>query len=533
MSFALLSWLIVLPFFAAIALLGIELVIRGLWNRALPASAWWITGLLASVGNATLATLLWLRFEPAEVRFQFVEHATWLPQFHANYLVGVDGIALALVMLCTLLPPFVWLGLRREIIDTGKFYAFSLLTLQTTVIGALLSLNLLVFYAFWELSIVPLAFLVAAGRRATPREAVLPFVGTALLGSFALLFAILVLSTLRSDPALELSGRALDFIVPVDAPGGALRDLRVPLWGETLWWRTQPVLFSAFALAFATRMGLFPFHTWLSASSVVAPRGGSILVLAMVLPSGAYGFFRFALPLFPDVALGWSTALVVLATFGLIFGGLIAWAHDDLQRATATACFASLHVAIIGFFSLTGEGFEGGALFLVTHGFFAGGLLVMVSRLLARRNDARLQAWGGLAGVAPVAAGFFGVFLLAGGGMPGFGAFVSNFLVLLGSYRVHPTLSVIATLGVLLIAAVLLRLLWRVAFGPKAPGETPELRYSERLLLCALLLPSLWVGLYPETVLRRLHPSVLELCAVIEKKASAEALRDHGWTGCH
>ncbi len=523
---ATLGWLIFVPAFVAVGLAGVELLLRGLFSRTFPMVGWWFVGFAGTVVNAVISLRLWAAFAPADVSFQFIEYAPWMPNFGANYLVGVDGVALVIAVLISWVCPLVWIACRREICESGKFQAFFLLALETAWLGALCSLNLVLFYVFWELSILPIAFLLASGGRAAPKEAVLPFAGVALAGSLPMLGAIIVLSSLGADPLLEEGRHALDFIAPVGAAGQGLRELAVPLWGEAVWWKTQPVLFAAFGLALASRMGLFPSHAWLSEASSRAPRSAAILLVAIAPLLGAFGFFRFALPLFPDTVLAWSYPLVLLCTVGLLYGGIVAFAEDNARRVIAFACFASLHLAAIGLFSFTGGGLEGTALFLCAYGLAAAGLSLIASHLQRETSEPAhsIPLYGG---VAVLLAAVF-----VGAGLPGSSLFVSKFLVLLASYPIYPKTSLAATFGLALITVVLMRFGWRAAF--RAPGVSGlHFGWAERVLLAGVLLPSLWIGFHPEPVLRRVHPSILELCAVIEDKARRDLLREHDWKGCH
>ncbi|NNL87050.1 MAG: hypothetical protein HKP27_15415 [Myxococcales bacterium] len=532
MTVATLGGLIFFPLLAAIAWLGVELMLRGLWARAIPTSLWWSVGFAASVVNAAIAGLVWSSFEPTEVRFQLVEYARWLPDFGANYLVGVDGLSLLLSVFVAGLSPLVWLRYRREICAVGKSYAFFLLAFETTLLGTLLSLNLLLFYVFWELSLLSMALLSAGRSSASPREAVLPFAGVAAAGSLPMLLAILVLASLGPDAELAAGRHILDFIAPVEASGSALRDLRVPTWGEAVWWKTQPALFAAFVLAFVSRSGLFPLHVWLIPTSTAIPRSAAVMLMAALPLLGIYGLLRFAIPMFPESAFAWSPVLVAVATVGLLYGALIALVERDPRRIAVYVSLAALHLAIIGLFSLSGEGFEGATAFLLTYGIAVAGLLFAIDRLGAEPGAEPAEERP----IEPAGLSPFSLIMLVGvafamGGLPGSGGFVSQLLVLLGSYSVYPVISALATLGLGLLIIVLLRLVRRVSSAESSSSRF--FRVDEGVVLLAALVPTLWIGLYPEPVLRRLHPSVLELCAVVETKVSSETLEKHGWRGCH
>ena len=292
-------------------------------------------GLAASLATFALSVLLWHAFDPTQTGYQFVEWAPWMPEWGIHWFVGIDGISLLLVVLTTFLVPLVLVSSWNDVAKSVRSYVFFMLFLETGMLGAFVSLNLFQFYVFWELMLVPMYFII--GIWGGPRRvyAAVKFFLFTMVGSLLMLVAILVIYYLNFEQ--HGAGIGLNFDL-VRAPGSvhpALLETSIPLLGQAVWWQTQPWLFAAFALAFAIKVPLVPFHTWLPDAHVEAPTGGSVILAGVLLKMGTYGFVRFALPLFPAAAVEYAPVMFALAVIGILYGALVAMVQSDVKKLVA------------------------------------------------------------------------------------------------------------------------------------------------------------------------------------------------------
>jgi len=295
------------------------------------------------------------------------------------------------------------------------------------------------------------------------------------------------------------------------------------------WWQTQTWLFLAFALAFGIKVPLVPFHTWLPDAHVEAPTGGSVILAGVLLKMGTYGFVRFALPLFPVASVDFAPLLFGLALVGILYGALVAMVQEDVKKLVAYSSVAHLGFVMLGMFALNVEGLEGSVLQMVNHGLSTGALFLLVGMIYERRHTRRIADFGGIAKPMPVFAALFGIVVMSSIGLPFLNGFVGEFLILLGTFRAGPGAAVAATFGVVLAAVYMLWMYRRVMFGPVENAENRgliDLGLREKAVLVAILVPIVWIGVYPETFLKRLHPPVLELLRVMEQK-SAQVAQSH------
>jgi len=312
----------------------------------------------------------------------------------------------------------------------------------------------------------------------------------------------------------------------VAAPGSGLPgvlDVVVPRGGEAAWWRTQTWLFAAFALAFAIKVPMVPLHTWLPDAHVEAPTAGSVVLAGVLLKMGTYGFVRFALPLFPDAALSATPWILVLAVIGIVYGSLVAMVQADVKKLVAYSSVAHLGFVMLGMFALNAQGLNGSVLQMVNHGLSTGALFLLVGMLYERRHTRQIAEFGGIARPMPVFAFFFGFVTMSSIGLPALNGFVGEFLILLGSFLSNPLAAILATSGVVLSAAYMLWMLRRVLFGPLESPENRgliDLGFREKVVMVAIAVPILWIGLYPETFLRRIEPSVMELLRRMEERSA-------------
>jgi NADH-quinone oxidoreductase subunit M len=486
----------------------------------LPDALWRSMALGSSAINFLFALRMFTIFDPTRTGFQFVEHASWIPSWGIHYFVGIDGTSLVLVLLTTFLMPLVLLASWNDVQRSVRSYVFFMLGLETGMIGAFVSLNLFQFYLFWELMLVPMYFII--GIWGGPRRvyAAVKFFLFTMFGSLLMLLAMLVVYYLFYDQYQMLT---LDLVALPGSGSPALLDTVIPVDGAP-WWQTQTWLFGAFALAFAIKVPMVPLHTWLPDAHVEAPTGGSVILAGVLLKMGTYGFIRFGLPLFPDAAVQLTPLILALALVGIVYGSLVAMVQADVKKLVAYSSVAHLGFVMLGLFAFSDaaggfrfsdHGVGGSVLQMVNHGLSTGALFLLVGMLYERRHTRMIKDFGGVAKPMPVYAACFGLVTMSSIGLPALNGFVGEFLILLGTFLVHPAvIGVIATSGVVLAACYMLWMFRRVMFGPVDKPENRgliDLSLRERFVILAIIVPIVWIGVYPETFLSRIRPSVVDL----------------------
>jgi NADH-quinone oxidoreductase subunit M len=524
----LLSFLIFLPLASAGALLACSMVYGLLPGaRTLPPVVWRVGGLVGSGATFALATVgLWLRFDPETIGLQAVEHVPWLPSYGVHYFVAVDGISLLMVMLTALLIPLALLASWHQIERQQPSFVLLVLALETGLLGTFLSLNLLQFYVFWEVMLIPMYFIIGIWGGPERIRAATKFFVFTMLGSLLMLVAMIVLYQLN----LEQGGAPnWDLLSPAGAGAGtslSLLDTVVPIGGEDVsWWKTQFWLFIGFGVAFAIKVPLVPLHSWLPDAHVEAPTAGSVVLAGVLLKLGVYGFLRFALPLFPNAATELAPTLIALALVGIIYGSLVAMVQPDVKKLVAYSSIAHMGFVMLGVFSLNVQGMTGGVVQMLNHGLSTAALFLLVGVIYERRHTRQIADFGGLAKPMPVFAAILGVVVMSSIGLPGLNGFVGEFLILLGSFEADRRATAIAAIGIVLAAAYMLSMYRRVVFGPVHHPENRgliDLDWRERTVFIALLLPIFWIGLYPNPVIRRVEPAVLEVLRHMDERMQAE-----------
>ncbi|HEX5066672.1 MAG TPA: NADH-quinone oxidoreductase subunit M [Myxococcota bacterium] len=509
-----------LPLAVGLALLATSAVARALGAEGLPASVWRLTGLLTTVATFAFSLRLWTGFDPTEIGYQFIEYRPWLPDYGIHYFVGIDGISLVLVLLTTFLMPIALAASWTDIGRSVRSYIFFMLFLETGMLGAFVSLNVFAFYVFWELMLVPMYFII--GIWGGPRRvyAAVKFFLFTMVGSLLMLVAILVVFYLHYQQTGVLS---LDLVAPPGGGSTGLIGTAIPTTG--IWWQTQYWLFAAFALAFAIKVPMVPLHTWLPDAHVEAPTPGSVVLAAVLLKMGTYGFLRFALPLFPAAAIEWTPVILALALVGIVYGSLVAMVQADIKKLVAYSSVAHLGFVMLGMFAFNVHGISGSVLQMVNHGLSTGALFLLVGMLYERRHTRMIGDFGGVARPMPVYAACFGIVTMSSIGLPMLNGFVGEFLILIGTFLAWPIVAVVATSGVVLAAAYMLWMFRRVMFGPVDNEENRgliDLDLREKLVMVAMIVPIIWIGLYPEALLRRIEPSVIDLLEKVER-GSADA----------
>jgi NADH-quinone oxidoreductase subunit M len=453
------------------------------------------TALVITAVEFVLSVGLWWALDTRPGTLQLVASLPWIPAWGIRYAVGMDGISLTMVLLTTLLMPLCVLGSWNHITERERGYYALLLTLLTGVIGVFVATDLFLFYVFWEVMLIPMYFIIGIWGGRNRLYAAIKFFLFTMAGSLLMLVAILVLAWRVAGQTGTLSFDYQHLLDHAGAVGGL-----------------APWLFGAFALAFAIKVPVFPFHTWLPDAHVEAPTAGSVLLASVLLKMGTYGFLRFAVPFFPSVATSpWVTNLVlVLALIGIVYGALVAMVQPDIKKLVAYSSVSHLGFVMLGIWAATVQSIQGALMVMIGHGFSTGALFFLVGMLYERRHTREIAAYGGIAKVVPVFSLIFTVVALSSIGLPGLNGFIGEFLVLLGSFRTQPWAAIVATTGVIFAAAYLLWALQRIIFNRLEQPENAsltDLSRRELVVLLPLLAGIVWMGLYPAPVLRRLEPA--------------------------
>jgi NADH-quinone oxidoreductase subunit M len=426
--------------------------------------------------------------------YQHVTAVPWIPQFGVQYKVGLDGISLVLVLLTTLLTAIAILASFEAVNERVKEYYIFLLLLETGMLGVFAALDLVLFYVFWEAMLIPMYFLIGIWGGPRKLYATIKFVLYTLVGSLLMLVAIIWIYVATSHNG---AGGTFD-VETLTGPAS-------PLHSAALEPNIRTMLFFFFALAFAIKVPMFPFHTWLPDAHVEAPTAGSVILAGVLLKMGTYGLLRFCIPLFPDVAQHWSPLFLALGATGIIYGALMAYVQTDIKRLVAYSSVSHLGFCILGLFAFTREGVGGSVLQMVNHGLSTGALFLLVGMLYERRHTRDIAAFGGLWKVIPVFAAFFLITTLSSVGLPGLNGFVGEFLILLGTWVYSQWAAVLGATGVILGAVYMLWMFQRVMQGPLDRPENQrltDLTRREWVVLLPLVLLMFWVGARPNTLLR-------------------------------
>ncbi len=446
---------------------------------------------------------LFLLFQDGTTGMQFEERHPWIDAFGISYHLGIDGVSLLLVLLTTFLLPLCVLASWTYITKRVKEFYVMLLVLSTGMIGVFMALDLFVFYVFWELMLIPMYFLIGIWGGKERIYASVKFFLYTFVGSLLMLVAILVFFFQYRALTGESSYDLLDW------------------YGVTLPAATQALLFLAFFLAFAIKVPMFPFHTWLPDAHVEAPTAGSVLLAAVLLKMGTYGFFRFAMPLFPDATLRFLPWLLTLSVIAILYGAMVATVQPNVKKLVAYSSVSHLGFVTLGLFVLTTQGIQGGVLQMVNHGLSTGALFLLVGMLYERRHSYEIADFGGLAKPMPLFATLFLIVTLSSIGLPGLNGFVGEFLVLIGAFRTHPGYAVPATAGVVLAAVYMLWMYQRVMFNGVTREENrsvPDLDRRELAILVPIVILIVWLGVYPRPFLEKIEPAVQTL---VERMESA------------
>ncbi|MBN8547951.1 MAG: NADH-quinone oxidoreductase subunit M [Deltaproteobacteria bacterium] len=485
--------------------------------------SFFITGLAFA-----LSVIMFTEFVPTETGYQFVESAPWIPGFGISYTIGVDGISVLLVLLTTFLMPIIVLA-SPSIHSRPRGYLASMLVLQTAMIGTLVSLDVFLFYVYWELMLAPMYFIIGIWGGKRRIYATLKFVLYTVFGSLLMLVAIFYVVWRFYEQRGEISFLLDELVMFTNLT------LKEEIW-----------LFAAFALAFGIKVPIFPFHTWLPDAHVEAPTGGSVILAGVLLKMGLYGFIRFACPLFPLGAQVFAPYLIALAVIGIVYGALVAWAQDDIKKLVAYSSVSHLGYCVLGFFAgitLAGTSSTeppnsvaavGSVYQMLNHGISTGALFLLVGVLYDRRHTRLIAEYGGLAAKVPVFAFLFLVFTLSSIALPLTNGFIGEFLILAGSFLAYPGVTTIALLGVVLGAVYMLTLYMKTMYGEldeAKNGELSDCTGREIALFIPLLVMVFWMGLFPQKFLSTIEPTMNGYMKMVQERGQARRAFDAALNG--
>ena len=494
--------LTVLTFFPLVGVLIIAFIDR----KNVNVIRW--TAFVISVIEFLISVPLYFGFKLGTHQFQFVEKHTWIKAWGASYHVGIDGISLFLVLLTTFLTVLSILA-SWSIEKRVKEYMISFLFLETTMIGVFVALDLLLFYLFWEVMLIPMFLLIGVWGGPRRVYAAIKFFLYTMAGSVLMLGAIIYLYWNHYNVTGSLSFDLFEL-------------LKTPVPQQIVPW-----LFLAFAVAFAIKVPMWPFHTWLPDAHVEAPTAGSVILAGVLLKMGTYGFMRFCMPFFPQAVQKFTVLFLALAVIGIIYGALVALVQEDIKKLVAYSSVSHLGTCMLGLFALNLQSVSGSLLQMINHGISTGALFLLVGMIYDRRHTRLIKEYGGIAKVMPIYATFFMIAMFSSCGLPGLNGFVGEFLTLIGTFKSYPIFAVLGTTATVFSAAYLLWMYKRVFFqaltNPKNMN-LKDLNFREIFIMLAITIPMFWIGLYPRPFLERMQPSVEAFIRLSKGQAQQVAL---------
>ena len=466
----------------------------------------WIA-FLVLVAEFIVSLGLWWAFDPASASWQAVFDTAWIPTWGIRFSLGIDGIALMMILLTTFIMALSilgsWSGIRTR---THAYYSLMLI-LTSGMLGVFMALDLFLFYVMWEVMLVPMYFIIGIWGGERRIYASVKFFIYTMVGSLLMLVAIVYLGLAAGDPRTGVPNFSYDHILAT-----ARISTTAALW-----------LFGAFFLAFAVKVPMFPFHTWLPDAHVEAPTAGSVVLAGIMLKLGTFGFIRLAVPLFPDAAMNGTVRAIILglAVVGIIYGALVSLVQPDFKKLVAYSSVSHLGFVMLGIFALTVQSVQGALLVMINHGISTGALFFLIGMIYERRHTRMIEAYGGIARAVPLFAALLTLVSLSSIGVPGTNGFVGEFLVLLGSFRTTPVLAVISATAVIFAAAYLLWAIQRILLNPLDKPENehiPDLNRRELALMAPLVAGIIWLGVYPQPVLRRMEVAATRFVQQVESR---------------
>ncbi|MGZ3746040.1 MAG: complex I subunit 4 family protein [Pseudobdellovibrionaceae bacterium] len=445
------------------------------------------------------------KFDPSSAALQLVEKHLWIERFGISYFFGIDGLSLWLVILTTFLMPIVILASWTSIDKRVKGFHACLFILQTAMLGTFLAMDAIFYYVFWELSLVPMYFMVGIWGGARRIYATVKFFIFTMAGSVLMLVAMIYMMYLTQEATGQMSSSLLDFY-----------KLKIPFVGGQFF-SLQTLLFFAFSLAFAIKVPVFPLHTWLPDAHVEAPTPGSVILAAVMLKMGTYSFLRWVIPLFPEASEYWAWLFMLIGVIGIIYGALVAMVQPDIKKLVAYSSVSHMGYVLIGLFTFNAFGLQGSLYQMLNHGISTGALFILIGMIYERTHSREISKYGGLASVLPIYTIFFFIITLSSIAVPMTNGFVGEFLILLGSFKAMPAFTYAAVFGVVLGAVYMLWMFKRVFFGTQ--GElvkddhhpVHDLNMREIAVMVPLVIMVFWMGLFPNQFLDWSKASVTHL----------------------
>ncbi len=495
-----LRWITFLPLLGALVVLCLKREWKGVIR--------WFA-LLVALADFLLALIMLYNFRAGTAAMQFVEKSPWIESIGVSYHMGVDGISLWLVMLTTFLGAIAMLSTWKAVDERVKEFMFCALVLQMGILGVFLSLDIFLFYLFWEVMLVPMYFMIGVWGGPNRLYATIKFFLYTLVGSLVMMLGFLLVYFNYNAFAQANN------ITPLYT-FNLLELYKVPLAPAKQAW-----VFLALFIGFAVKVPLVPFHTWLPDAHVQAPTAGSVILAGVLLKMGTYGFVRFSIPLLPHATREYAPFVIALALIGIVYGGIVAMAQEDMKKLVAYSSVAHLGFVILGLFALNREGLQGGVLQMINHGLTTGGLFLLVGLIYERRHTRLISEFGGLSKQLPVFTVFYTIIILASMGFPGMNGFVGELFILTGIFKVGKTYAALGLVGVLIGIFYTLWLYQRTMLGEvtnPANLELADLTFREKATLAPIVLFIFWIGLYPKPFLGLIEPSVKNLIAHINKE---------------
>lgn len=513
------SW--VLPALLIIPLLGAAAI--WLQGRGKPASTDEVaSGVASSPRTLALVTFaveflvslgLWWSFDPSNSAWQSVVDLQWIPSWGIRFTIGVDGIAVMMILLTTFIMLLAvggsWTSIRQR---SHSYYAL-LLVLTTGMLGVFMALDLFLFYVMWEVMLIPMYFIIGIWGGDRRIYASIKFFIYTMVGSMLMLAAIVYLGLQTRSPVTGLPSFNYDFIL-----ANAAISPKAAMW-----------CFGAFFMAFAVKVPMFPFHTWLPDAHVEAPTAGSVVLASIMLKLGTFGFLRLAVPLFPSAAMNPTikTIILTLAVVGIVYGALVSLVQPDFKKLVAYSSVSHLGFVMLGIFALTVQSVQGALMVMINHGISTGALFFLIGMIYERRHTRAIEAYGGIAKVVPMFAALLTIVTFSSIGVPGTNGFIGEFLVLIGSFRTEPIMAVIASVVVIISAAYLLWAIQRILFNPLDKPENehiPDLNKRELAVMLPLVACIVWLGVYPAPVLRRMQGAAERFVTTVNARRDMPAL---------
>ena len=468
-----------------------------------------IKGLSLIVSFITMLLSFWLysMFDPNAVGMQFETNIPWVRSLGIGYHLGIDGISLLLIVLTTVLTVLCVIAAWKSVEKGVKGFFISLLVLTTGMLGVFVALDLFLFYVFWEVMLIPMYFLIGVWGGPRRIYAAIKFVLFTMFGSLLMLVALLYLY-------FAYQGYSGEYTFDL------MKILNMPLAVRPQMW-----LFAAFALAFAIKVPLWPFHTWLPDAHVQAPTVGSVILAGVLLKMGTYGFVRICMPMFPDATVAFMPYISILAVIAIIYGALVSMVQRDIKSLVAFSSVSHMGFVMLGMFALNMQGLQGSVLQMLNHGVSTGALFLIVGMIYERRHTRMIEDFGGIAKVMPAFAAFFMIVTLSSIGLPFTNGFVGEFLILLGAFKANVWYGVLAATGVILAACYMLWMYQRVIFGKVTKPENEKLTdldLREKLVLVPLVLLIFWIGIYPKPFLSRIEPAAKRILMRVGRASTVE-----------